>query len=99
MAFEVFIEEKVDVAIVEVGIGGEYDCTNILRKVPVVGITSLGLDHTNLLGNTIESIAWNKAGIMKQGSKVFTVPQTEPSMKVLRERSVEKKVLCYILVM
>lgn len=46
----------------------------------------------NLLGNTIESIAWNKAGIMKEGSKVFTVPQTEAAMKVLQERSIEKKV-------
>lgn len=58
----------------------------------MVGITSLGLDHMNLLGNTIEAIAWNKAGIMKEGSKVFTVPQTESAIKVLKERCIERKV-------
>lgn len=58
----------------------------------MVGITSLGLDHMNLLGNTIEAIAWNKSGIMKEGSKVFTVPQIESALKVLKERSVERKV-------
>lgn len=65
MAFQVFIEEKVDVCIVEVGIGGEYDCTNVIRRPRVCGITSLGYDHLNVLGSTIESIAWNKCGIMK----------------------------------
>ncbi|RZC33195.1 folylpolyglutamate synthase, mitochondrial [Asbolus verrucosus] len=96
MAFNVFIEKKVDVAIIEVGIGGEYDCTNILRKVPVVGITSLGVDHTSLLGSTIESIAWNKAGIMKEGCRAFTVPQSEAAMNVLKQRSIEKKVVCQL---
>lgn len=61
----------------------------------MVGITSIGMDHMNLLGNTIEAIAWNKAGIMKEGSKVFTVPQIESVMEVLKARAVEKKVnLC-----
>lgn len=58
----------------------------------MVGITTLSLDHMNLLGNTIEAIAWNKAGIMKEGSKVFTVPQLPSAMKILKERSIEKKV-------
>lgn len=65
----------------------------LFRKTPVVGITSLALDHMNLLGNTIEEIAWNKAGIMKEGSKVFTVPQSETAMKVLKARSIERKVI------
>ncbi|XP_044258827.1 folylpolyglutamate synthase, mitochondrial-like isoform X2 [Tribolium madens] len=91
MAFSVFLESKVDVAIIEVGIGGEYDCTNVLRKVPVVGITSLGIDHVSLLGSTIESIAWNKAGIMKENCRAFTVPQCGTAMAVLQERSIEKK--------
>jgi folylpolyglutamate synthase len=55
----------VDVAIIEVGIGGEYDSTNILEKPAVCGITSLGFDHMALLGHTISSIAWHKAGIIK----------------------------------
>ncbi len=61
------MQEGVDVAILEVGIGGTYDTTNIVRKPVVCGITSLGIDHTALLGNTVEEIAWHKAGIMKPG--------------------------------
>ncbi|KAF5299332.1 hypothetical protein FQA39_LY02505 [Lamprigera yunnana] len=92
LAFKVFLIEKVDVAIIEVGIGGEYDSTNILRNVPVAGITSLGLDHTTMLGNTLENIAWHKSGIMKPNSHVFTVSQTCSVLKVLTDRSIEKQV-------
>ncbi|KAF6207281.1 hypothetical protein GE061_018522 [Apolygus lucorum] len=92
MAFYVFMAEKVDVAIIEVGIGGEQDCTNVLRKTPIVGITSLGLDHTQILGDTIEKIAWEKAGIMKPGSIAFTIPNHQPSaLQVIKERAAEKK--------
>ncbi|KAF7281719.1 hypothetical protein GWI33_004432 [Rhynchophorus ferrugineus] len=90
MAFEVFIKEKVDVAVIEVGIGGEYDNTNIIRNPFVVGITPLDLDHTSLLGHTLDSIAWNKGGIMKTNAKAFTVQQPKEAMKILQERSVEK---------
>ncbi|KAG9354611.1 hypothetical protein JZ751_001324 [Albula glossodonta] len=65
LAFHVFLQEKVDVAVIEVGIGGAYDCTNVIRKPWVCGISSLGIDHTNILGDTIEKIAWQKAGIFK----------------------------------
>lgn len=73
MAFHVFMKENVDVAIMEVGIGGEYDSTNVIRKPAVCGVTSLGLDHTSILGTSIEKIAWNKAGIFKV--HVFVVYQ------------------------
>uniref|UniRef100_A0A8C5P171 Folylpolyglutamyl synthetase n=1 Tax=Jaculus jaculus TaxID=51337 RepID=A0A8C5P171_JACJA len=63
MAFHVFLQEKVDLAVVEVGIGGAYDCTNIIRKPVVCGVSSLGIDHTSLLGDTMEKIAWQKGGI------------------------------------
>jgi folylpolyglutamate synthase/dihydropteroate synthase len=49
----------------EVGVGGEYDSTNIIEKPIVCGITALGLDHVSVLGNTIDQIAWHKAGIIK----------------------------------
>ncbi|XP_066994340.2 folylpolyglutamate synthase, mitochondrial isoform X2 [Anabrus simplex] len=91
MAFNVFLVEKVDVAIIEVGIGGAYDCTNILRKVQAVGITSLGLDHTYLLGDRIQDIAWQKAGIMKPGSIAFTVQQSKEALEVLKTRSFERQ--------
>lgn len=64
-------------------------------NVPVAGITSLGYDHTNLLGNTIEEIAKQKAGIMKRGSKVYTVEQPIEAMKVLKEIASVKEVLFY----
>lgn len=92
MALKVFIAEKVDVAVIEVGIGGELDCTNVFKKTPVVGITSIGLDHTRLLGDTVEKIAWQKAGIMKPGCLAFTVPyQSSSVLRVFQERAKEKE--------
>ena len=61
LAINVFCVQKVDVAIMEVGIGGEYDTTNVIRRPKICGITSLGIDHTKLLGDAIEDIAWHKA--------------------------------------
>lgn len=94
LAYHIFLCEKVDVAIIEVGIGGIVDYTNILRKVPVVGITALGLDHTSILGNTIEEIAYAKGGIMKPTCQAFTVRQHENAMKVLR--NIADKVQCQL---
>lgn len=63
------------------------------RDVSVVGITSLGIDHTALLGNTLSSIAWQKAGILKPSAEGYTVPgHTPEALKVIGERSVERKV-------
>ena len=91
MAFNVFVTEKVDVAVFEVGIGGEYDCTNFIRDSVVVGITSLGLDHTAILGNTIEEIAWQKSGIFKKGVPAFTVQQEEGALEVMVARAEERE--------
>uniref|UniRef100_A0A182PUN0 tetrahydrofolate synthase n=1 Tax=Anopheles epiroticus TaxID=199890 RepID=A0A182PUN0_9DIPT len=85
LALDVFIREGVDVCVMEVGIGGRYDCTNVLQNTGTIGITSLGLEHTKLLGNTLDKIAWQKAGIIKHGSDVFTVPQDADCMEVIRE--------------
>jgi len=90
LAFNIFWREGVDVAIIEVGIGGSYDCTNIIRKPVVAGITALGLDHTSLLGNSISDIAWHKSGIMKQGVQTFIDGnQQDEALCVLHDRSVE----------
>jgi dihydrofolate synthase/folylpolyglutamate synthase len=64
-------ENAVDVAVLEVGAGGRFDLTNIVDPVLSV-ITSVGIDHTHTLGNTIESIAWHKAGIVKPGVPAVT---------------------------
>ncbi|XP_066502414.1 folylpolyglutamate synthase, mitochondrial isoform X2 [Hoplias malabaricus] len=89
LAFHVFLQEKVDVAVIEVGIGGAYDCTNIIRRPWVCGISSLGIDHTSILGDTIEKIAWQKGGIFKPGVPAFTVKQLEGPMTVLQQRAEE----------
>ncbi|XP_031810552.1 folylpolyglutamate synthase, mitochondrial isoform X3 [Sarcophilus harrisii] len=92
MAFHVFLQEKVDLAVVEVGIGGAYDCTNIVRKPVVCGISSLGIDHTSILGDTIEKIAWQKAGIFKPGVPAFTVSQPDSPLEVLKDQA--RQLLC-----
>ncbi|NXR30520.1 FOLC protein, partial [Zosterops hypoxanthus] len=95
MAFHVFLQVKVDLAVVEVGIGGTYDCTNIIRAPVVCGVSSLGIDHTSILGDTMEKIAWQKGGIFKPGVPAFTVAQPERPLEVLRERAQERKVSCW----
>lgn len=65
MAFDYFRQEKVDIAVIETGLGGRLDSTNILTPI-VSTITNIGLDHTHILGDTIEKIAWEKAGIIKE---------------------------------
>ncbi|XP_059351170.1 folylpolyglutamate synthase, mitochondrial-like isoform X1 [Daphnia carinata] len=97
MAFYVFLNEEVEVAVFEVGIGGLYDCTNVIRKPVVVGITSLGLDHVSLLGNTVEKIAFHKAGIMKPSVPTYTVSdQPGESLHILAEKALEIKCPLYI---
>uniref|UniRef100_A0A8C3G1U0 Folylpolyglutamate synthase n=1 Tax=Cyclopterus lumpus TaxID=8103 RepID=A0A8C3G1U0_CYCLU len=91
LAFHVFLQEKVDLSVIEVGIGGAYDCTNIIRRPWVCGISSLGIDHTQILGDTIEKIAWQKGGIFKPGVPAFTVKQPEDAMVMLRSRATEMR--------
>ncbi|OLL22882.1 Folylpolyglutamate synthase [Neolecta irregularis DAH-3] len=92
LAWHVFAELKVDTVILEVGIGGEYDCTNAIEKPTCIGITNLGLDHTAILGNSIKEIAWHKTGIMKSGRPALTVPQPADAMQVIHARAQEKHV-------
>ncbi|XP_048127112.1 folylpolyglutamate synthase isoform X5 [Rhodamnia argentea] len=85
LAFKIFISEQVDVAIIEVGLGGKKDSTNVIKEPVVCGITSLGLDHMEALGNTLGEIASHKAGIFKPQIPAFTVPQLSEAMDVLEE--------------
>ena len=77
---------------VEVGVGGEYDSTNIIPKPTCTGVTSLGIDHVTVLGNTLESIAWHKGGIFKKDAAALTVEQPTGAQEVLRQRATEKEV-------
>lgn len=92
LSFHVFLREGVDAAIYEVGVGGELDATNIFVQPAATAITTLGIDHVETLGATIDKIAWHKAGILKEGSPAFTIPQDPLAMTVLQERAVERKV-------
>jgi folylpolyglutamate synthase len=92
MSYHVFIREGVNAAIYEVGVGGEYDSTNIVETPAVTGISSLGIDHTYSLGETIEEIAWHKAGIQKKNCPSFTVTQPASALKVVDERAAERHV-------
>ena len=88
MAYAAFADAPVDVAVVEVGLGGEEDATNVI-EAGVCVITPIGLDHTEWLGDTIEDIAWAKAGIIHKGATVVTAVQTDEAMRPLLERCVE----------
>jgi len=90
MAFMYFKIKKVDVAVVEVGVGGRLDSTNVIRNVKVGVITSVGLDHTKTLGNTIEKIAWEKAGIIKEGMDLVCAETRSEVVKIVSKRVEEK---------
>ncbi|KAK2624896.1 hypothetical protein QTJ16_006089 [Diplocarpon rosae] len=94
LALHAFVQEGVRTAVVECGIGGEYDSTNILPAdmVTATGITSLGIDHEGMLGKTIAEIAWHKGGVVKSGVPAFTVPQEPEAMAVLEQRAQQKGV-------
>ncbi|KAL2624078.1 hypothetical protein R1flu_008323 [Riccia fluitans] len=92
LALKMFTSQKVDVAILEVGLGGRLDSTNAVKFPAVTGISSLGLDHCELLGNTIDLIAREKAGIFKSTVPAFTSPQLDEAMNVLKSRAEELQI-------
>jgi dihydrofolate synthase/folylpolyglutamate synthase len=88
LAFAAFADAPVDVASVEVGLGGAWDATNVLHAGVCI-ITPIGLDHTELLGDTVEEIALEKAGIIHSGAMVISALQEPDAMAVLHERCSE----------
>ncbi|KAF8517828.1 tetrahydrofolylpolyglutamate synthase [Gautieria morchelliformis] len=89
VAFHTFLSLKVDATILEVGVGGLYDSTNVVPRPVATGVSALGLDHVNVLGKTIKEIAFNKGGIFKKGVPAFSVEQPEDGMTMLKQRAVE----------
>ncbi|KAF9085540.1 Folylpolyglutamate synthetase [Mortierella sp. AD031] len=87
LAFHVFKQEKVNVAILEVGVGGAYDSTNIINKPVVCGVAALGIDHVSVLGSTLGEIAWNKGGIFKNGVPAVSSEQPTEGLNVLQTRA------------
>jgi len=90
MAFEKFAEEKVDIAIIETGLGGRLDSTNVITPILSV-ITNISYDHKDLLGNTLAEIATEKAGIIKQGIPTVIGEQNDETERVFFEHSVQKQ--------
>ncbi len=89
MAILYFANKKCDIVVLEVGLGGLYDCTNIVYPIVSI-ITSIGYDHMKFLGNTLEEIAFQKAGIIKQNSKTIFMSQSESVDNVIIERCKEE---------
>ena len=84
MAFKNFAEQNVDYAVIEVGLGGRLDCTNIISPILSI-ITNISFDHTQFLGNTLEKIATEKAGIIKDNTPVIIGETTPETKKVFKK--------------
>ena len=84
-----YAEEHCDIVVLEVGLGGRFDATNIIDAPDAALITNIGLDHTEILGDTLEKIAFEKAGILKAGTAAVLFAQTEGVTAVIRARCEE----------
>ncbi len=96
LAFAHFAEEAVDCAVIEVGLGGRFDATNVLTPLVSV-ITTIGLDHQEYLGTTPEAIAFEKAGIIKQGVPVVAGRLSPETLSVIRGEAAEREACCFTL--
>ncbi len=86
IAFLYFLEQKVDLVVLETGMGGRLDATNVVEQPLCTVFTSIGMDHMQFLGDTIEQIAFEKAGIIKKGCPVVAYPNPPQVMAVLEEQ-------------
>ncbi len=92
LSFHVFRQEKVEISVIEVGLGGRLDATNVVTPEVSI-ITALGYDHMNILGDTIEEITREKAGIIKPGIPTVLAPQIYPISDIVRQVCTENKSL------
>lgn len=90
MAFEYFYQQQVDYAIIEVGLGGRLDSTNIIKPL-ASAITNVQLDHQNILGDTIEEIAAEKAGIIKKSVPIISGDENEAVKAIIREKAMKEE--------
>ena len=90
LAFQYFYEEKVDFAVIETGLGGRLDATNLIIPLSAI-ITSISLEHTEILGDTIEKIAVEKSGIIKEGKNVFIGKLPEKAESLIEHKCSEMK--------
>lgn len=95
IGFKYFEEQKIDFLILEVGLGGRFDATNVVRNTLVSIITSIGFDHMQYLGNTLEEIAFEKSGIIKDNSNVVIYPQEKNIINVIKKVALERNANIY----
>lgn len=90
VAFKYFYDENVDFVVLEVGLGGRYDATNLIEKTVLSVITSISFDHVEYLGDTLEKIAYEKAGIIKEGCPTVLYRQSDEVKNVIKKVCEEK---------
>ena len=86
VAFEYFYRCKCDIVVLEAGMGGEFDATNVIPSPEVAVFTNIGLDHTDYLGDTVEKIALTKSGILKKGSECVIYPSYPSAVEVIKQK-------------
>lgn len=91
IAFQYFFEQDCDIVVLEVGLGGRFDSTNVIDDPLVSVITTISYDHMDILGDTLSKIAFEKAGIIKDGTNVVLYPQADEAERVFEEVCKEKK--------
>ncbi len=91
LAFLYFKEKKCDIVVLETGMGGEQDATNLIENTLVCALVSISLDHMGILGDTLEKIALQKAGIIKKGCHVVSAPQADEVVRVIQEKCKEQQ--------
>lgn len=90
LGMEIFAQENCDIVVLETGLGGRWDATNIIENPLCTVITSIGFDHTAVLGNTIEEITSEKCGIIKEDGITVTAPQRSKALEIIRRKAKEK---------
>lgn len=91
LAFHTFRQEQAEIMVMETGLGGRLDATNVVPKPAVCAITAIGMDHMQMLGDTVEQIAGEKAGIMKQGVPIVCYPPETDGVRHVFERTAAEK--------
>jgi len=90
IGFKYFEEQNIDFLVLEVGLGGRFDATNVVKNTLISVITSISYDHMQYLGNTLEEIAFEKSGIIKENSNVVVYPQEENIINVIKKQAIIK---------
>lgn len=94
VSFLYFKETNCDLVLLEVGMGGRLDATNLIKTPVLTALVSISMDHMEFLGNTLAEIAWNKAGIFKDGVPAVSIGQKEEAAEVIRKEAAKKSTSC-----